>query len=262
MTARPAERERLICALDLPDAASARRQVRRLGKHVSFYKVGMQLFATSDGHRLVDWLLAQGKQVFADMKLFDIPRTVAAAVRGLRGRGIRFLSVHGGCGALDEAVAAADGDGMGILAVTVLTSMDEHSLRAAEPRGELGELVASRSRAAHAAGCAGVVCSALEAPRLKRELGDALLAVTPGIRAAGDALRGDQRRVVDIARAIANGSDYLVIGRPLLNASDPARAADAMQQAIGAALGAAGRADERARQARSAQAAALSAGWR
>ena len=98
--------------------------MRRLGEHVRFYKLGMELFATADGHRMLDWLLARDKQVFVDMKLFDIPRTVAAAVRGLCGRGIRFVSVHSASGALDEAVAAAAGDGMGVLAITVLTSMD------------------------------------------------------------------------------------------------------------------------------------------
>ena len=210
--------------------------MRRLGEHVRFYKLGMELFATADGHRMLDWLLARDKQVFVDMKLFDIPRTVAAAVRGLCGRGIRFVSVHSASGALDEAVAAAAGDGMGVLAITVLTSMDARRLNALGISGTLADTVASRSRMARAAGCAGVVCSAQETRRLRRELGDSLLAVTPGIRAGEHRGHDDQKRVAHVAEALANGSDYLVVGRPILNAEDPARAAAAMQEAIRAAL--------------------------
>ncbi len=226
-------RERLIHALDLPNAESARRHVERLGDSVHCYKLGLELWSTRGGQRLLDWLLARDKQVFVDLKLFDIPRTVAAATRNLRGRGIRYLSVYGDRDSLAAAVAEK-GD-MRILAITVLTSMDAVGLAELGMVGSVEDSVISRSKLAHAAGCDGVVCSARETPRLRRELGDALTAVTPGIRLSPERMRDaddDQKRTVHLRTAFANGADHVVVGRPILNAKDPAQAAAAMQDII------------------------------
>jgi len=223
-------RERLIVALDVPNADAARTLVATLGDQVLFYKLGLELFMTGGYFELVDWLVARGKQVFVDLKFFDVPETVRGAVRALHGRGIAFATVHGNQKMM-EAAAAAKGE-VKILAVTALTSLDRGDLDDLGFACDVDRLVLSRARRALEAGCDGVISSGLEAPMLKRELGQRLLVVTPGIRPVENRPVDDQKRTVDVAQAFANGADYIVVGRPIHQAPDPAAAAAAMQATI------------------------------
>jgi orotidine-5'-phosphate decarboxylase len=225
-----AREERLIAALDVADNEQAKALVQRLGDTVRFYKVGLELFMAGGVFELIDWLTKRGNKVFADLKFFDIPETVAAAVRGLRSRGVTFATVHGNQGML-EAAGAAKGN-VKILAVTVLTSLDQGDLDDLGFRCDVEKLVLSRARRALAAGCDGVISSGMEAPALRRELGDRLLVVTPGIRPVENRADDDQKRTVDVARAFANGADYIVVGRPIRQAADPRAAAQAIQATI------------------------------
>lgn len=223
-------RERLIAALDVPTADDARRLVRALGDSVHFYKLGFELLMSGDYFTLVDELAAAGKQLFLDLKLYDIPETVGRAVRSLRDRPVRFVTVHYGALVLEAACREA-GD-VGILAVTVLTSLGPEDLR------DLGfaeavaaeDLVLARSRRALDLGCAGVIASPLEAAQIRAAVGPKLAIVTPGIRptAAGD----DQRRVATPEAAFRAGADYIVVGRPIRDAADPRAAALAIQETI------------------------------
>jgi len=215
--------ERLIFALDVPGAEEARRLVGTLREAVQFYKVGLELFLAGDGFALVDWLAEQDKSVFLDLKLYDIPETVARAVRRLRKRPITFLTVHGD-GAILEAACREKGD-LKILAVTVLTSLDRAGLRELGFQGEVPDLVLARARRALEVGCDGVICSGQEAKLLRDHLGDELLIVTPGIRPSKNRPADDQKRVVTVEAALRSGADYLVIGRPIRDAPDPYQAA-------------------------------------
>ena len=221
--------ERLIAALDVPSAAEARQLVEKLGDAVAFYKIGLELSTSGEYYALLDWLVKRGKGVFCDLKLYDIPETVRRAVANLRGRGVSFLTVHGDR-AIMEAAAREKGE-IGILAVTVLTSLDKSDLESMMGyRGEVKDLVLARAAAARAAGCDGVIASGHEAAGIKAANRD-LLVVTPGIRpAGGDA--ADQKRVMDVATAFRSGADYIVVGRPIRDAKDPAAAARDMQKAI------------------------------
>ena len=230
-------RERLIFALDVPDAGAARRLVEQLEDSVVFYKLGLELLMAGGYHELLAWLVARGKKVFADIKFYDIPATVAAAVRQLAGRGVTFATVHGNQAIMEAAVAAA-GD-VRILAVTVLTSFDRGDLEELGYAGDVQQLVIARARRALAAGCAGVICSGIEAEAIRRELGARLLVVTPGIRPAGDRAEDDQKRVLTVERAFAAGADYVVVGRQIRDAADPRATAEAIQGSILASLAAA-----------------------
>jgi orotidine-5'-phosphate decarboxylase len=223
-------RERLIVALDVPSVSDARALVAKLGDEVVFYKLGLELFMTGGYFELVDWLAARGKRVFVDLKFFDVPETVRSAVRALRGRGIALATVHGNQKMM-EAAAAEKGD-VKILAVTVLTSLDRGDLDDLGFACDVDRLVLSRARRALEAGCDGVISSGLEAPLLKRELGDRILVVTPGIRPVENRPADDQKRTVDVAQAFANGADYIVVGRPIRQAADPVAAAAAIQATI------------------------------
>jgi len=224
--------ERLIVALDLPDAAEARALVAQLDTAVAFYKLGLELFMGGAYPGLVDWLVARGKRVFIDLKFFDVPETVRGAVRALRGRGVALATVHGNQRMM-EAAAAEKGE-VKLLAVTVLTSLDRGDLDDLGFACDVGELVLSRARRALAAGCDGVVSSGLEARQLRDELGERLLVVTPGIRPVENRPADDQKRTVDVAQAFANGADYIVVGRPIRQAPDPRAAAEAIQATIAA----------------------------
>lgn len=228
MSAIP-RRERLIVALDVPGAAEARALVEKLGGAAGFYKIGLELFTAGGTFELADWLLKRGHKVFADLKLYDIPETVRRAVANLRGRGITFLSVHGNRAIME--VAAKEKGEMKILAVTVLTSFGAADLAELGYGGDLQRLVLSRARGAAESGCDGVIASGLEAPGIRSSFGDRLLIVTPGIRPAGTGV-ADQKRTVDVAQAFANGADYIVVGRPIRDAADPAAAAEAIQATI------------------------------
>jgi orotidine-5'-phosphate decarboxylase len=224
-------RERLIFAMDVPDADAARGLADRLGDAVAFYKIGLELFTAGGSFELVDWMVGRGKRVFLDLKFFDVPATVAAAVRNLRGRGVTFTTVHGNQAIMEAAAQAAAGD-VGILAVTVLTSLDRGDLDDLGFQCDVGELVLSRARRALAAGCAGVVSSGLEAKALRAGVDDRLIVVTPGIRPVENRPADDQKRVVDVAQAFANGADHIVVGRPIRDAADPRAAAEAIQATI------------------------------
>lgn len=225
-------RERLIVALDCATAEDARRLVRQLGDAACFYKVGLELFCADGALRLVDELVGAGHEVFLDLKLFDIPATVAAAVRNLRRRGARFVTVHASRRVL--AAACAERGELGVLAVTVLTSFDGADLRdlGYPPAVTAEELVLQRADTALAEGCEGVVASPLEARRIRAAVGDALAIVTPGIRPDPGAGGDDQRRVATPRAAFEAGADYLVIGRPIREAPDPRAAAVAVQATI------------------------------
>jgi orotidine-5'-phosphate decarboxylase len=225
-----AARDRLIVALDVAAPDQARALVAKLGDAVTFYKVGLELFMHPGCFELVEWLVRQGKQVFVDLKFFDVPETVRGAVRALRNRGVTFATVHGNQAIL-EAAGAEKGD-VKILAVTVLTSLDRGDLDDLGFQCDVADLVLSRARRALAAGCDGVISSGLEAPLLKRELGERILVVTPGIRPVENRPADDQKRTVDVAQAFANGADYIVVGRPIRAAPDPRAAAQAMQATI------------------------------
>ena len=227
--------ERLIVALDVPGAAEARALVERIGDAACFYKVGLELFMAGGYFELVDWLVGRGNRVFADLKMFDIPETVARAVANLRGRGISFATVHGNQ-AMMQAAAREKGE-LKILAVTVLTSLDRGDLDDLGFSCDVERLVLSRARRAMEAGCDGVISSGLEAQRLKSEFRDRLLVVTPGIRPVDNrpidnGAADDQKRTVDVAQAFANGADYIVVGRPIRQAADPRAAARTIQQTI------------------------------
>jgi orotidine-5'-phosphate decarboxylase len=227
-----AARDRLIVALDVAAPDLARALVATLGDAVTFYKVGLELFMHPGCFALVEWLVRQGKRVFVDLKFFDVPETVRGAVRGLRNRGVTFATVHGNQAIL-EAAGAEKGE-VKILAVTVLTSLDRGDLDDLGFKCDVADLVLSRARRALAAGCDGVISSGLEAPMLKRELGERILVVTPGIRPVENRPADDQKRTVDVAQAFANGADYIVVGRPIRTAPDPRAAAQAMQATIAA----------------------------
>ncbi|MDP2792929.1 MAG: orotidine-5'-phosphate decarboxylase [Sulfurisoma sp.] len=223
-------RDRLIVALDVADAAAARALVIQLGDAVSFYKIGLELFMAGGYFELLQWLTAQGKKVFVDLKFFDVPETVCSAVRALVGSGATFATVHGNQAIMEAAVR--DKGELKILAVTVLTSLDRGDLDDLGFACDVDKLVLSRARRALEAGVDGIVSSGLEAPMIRHELGQRLLVVTPGIRPVENKPADDQKRTVDVAQAFHNGADYIVVGRPIRQAPDPRAAAEAVQATI------------------------------
>lgn len=227
--------ERLIVALDVPTPQQALALVEKLGDAANFYKAGMQLLSAGGYMHLIDELHERGHKVFADLKFFDVPATVGSAVRGLRDRGIHFLTVHGNQ-AIMEAAAENKGASMKILAVTALTSLDRGDLNDLGFKCDIDELVLSRARRAVEAGCDGVIASGRELPVLRQALGDRLLVVTPGIRPLDNNEVQDQKRVVTPQAAIAGGADHIVVGRPINAASDPRSVALAIQNEISRGL--------------------------
>ena len=213
-------RDRLIVALDLPTVAEARALVKRLGTCVSFYKIGMEL-VYGGGLPLASELIAQGKQVFVDLKLHDIPNTVERATAQIARLGVTFLTVHGYPQTMAAARIGAAGSGLKLLAVTVLTSSDDADLLAAGYALSARDLVARRAVQARDAGLDGVILSPQEARAMRAALGPQLLLVTPGVRPAG-AEAGDQKRVMTPGEAIQAGADYLVVGRPVAQAAHDA----------------------------------------
>jgi orotidine-5'-phosphate decarboxylase len=228
-----AARDRLIVALDLPSVAAAETMIARLGEAVSFYKIGYQL-AYAGGLPLVRQLADQGKKVFVDLKLHDIGNTVARGVESVARLGATFLTVHAYPQTMKAAVEAR-GSSLKILAVTVLTSYDDGDLHAAGYRLSVSDLVEARAQQAQVLGVDGLVSSPEEAAALRKIVGHQMSLVTPGVRPAGSAT-GDQKRMMTPGRAIAAGSDYLVIGRPIMEAGDPKAAANAIQAEIAQAL--------------------------
>lgn len=222
--------ERLMFAMDVPGPAEARKLAEQLGDSVQFYKLGLELFMGGGYWELVDWMVGQGKKVFVDLKFFDVPATVGGAVRRLGGRGVTCCTVHGNDSMLEAACEAKQD--VKILAVTVLTSLDRGDLDSLGFQCDPRQLVLSRARRALEIGCDGVVSSGLEAPDIRREVGSKLLVVTPGIRPVENRPADDQKRTVDVEQAFRGGADYIVVGRPIRNAPDPRKAAQAIQETI------------------------------
>lgn len=222
--------DRLIFAMDVPEAEQARALAERLGDAVTFYKLGLELMMAGGYFGLIDWLLERDKKVFVDLKFFDVPATVGRAVARLASRGVTFATVHGNQGIM-EAAAASKGD-VKVLAVTALTSLDRGDLDDLGFKCDVAELVLSRARRALEAGCDGVVASGLELPAMRREVDDRLLVVTPGIRPVENRPSDDQKRVVTVEQAFRDGADHIVVGRPIRDADDPRAAAAGIQQTI------------------------------
>ncbi|MEM7763580.1 MAG: orotidine-5'-phosphate decarboxylase [Pseudomonadota bacterium] len=225
-----APEDRLIFALDVADTEQAKQLVEELGDAVRFYKIGLELAMREGYFELLDWLVARGKQVFIDVKLFDVPATVAAAVRNLSERGATFCTVHGNQSIMEAA--AAEKGALKILAVTVLTSLDRGDMDDLGFDCDIPELVLSRARRALEAGCDGVISSGLEVPRLRQHVDNKLLVITPGIRPVENRPSDDQKRVVSVEQAFENGADYIVVGRPIRNAPQPRAAAEAIVETI------------------------------
>jgi orotidine-5'-phosphate decarboxylase len=228
-------RDRLIVALDLPSVEAAEAMIARLGDSVAFYKIGYQL-AYAGGLPLVRQLADKGKKVFADLKLHDIGNTVARGVESVAKLGATFLTVHAYPQTMKAAVEARAGSDLKLLAVTVLTSYDDGDLHAAGYRLGVSDLVEARTQQAQVLGIDGIVCSPEEAAALRKIVAHQMSLVTPGVRPAGTSF-GDQKRIMTPGRAIAAGADYLVVGRPVMEAPDPKAAADAIVAEITQALG-------------------------
>lgn len=222
--------DRLIVALDVATADEARALVSTLGDAATFYKIGLELFMAGGYFDLLDWLVAQNKKVFVDLKFFDVPETVRSAVRALSASGATLATIHGNQSIMEAAVK--DKGELKILAVTALTSLDQGDLDDLGFQCNVEELVLSRARRALETGVDGIVSSGLEAPMIRRELGDRLLVVTPGIRPVVNRPSDDQKRTVDVAQAFRNGADYIVVGRPIRNADDPVAATRDIQRTI------------------------------
>lgn len=219
-------RDRLIVALDVPSIEMALSLVTRLGRSVTFYKVGYQL-GYAGGLAFARQLIDDGKQVFLDFKLHDIGNTVEKGVESVAKMGAAFLTIHAYPQTMQAAVKGRGASKLKILAVTVLTSYDDNDLANAGYRMKVGELAATRAQQACDLGIDGLVCSPEEAANLRKIVGGKMTLVTPGIRPAGSAT-GDQKRIMTPAKAIAAGADYLVVGRPITEAADPKAAAEAI----------------------------------
>jgi len=225
-------RDRLILALDVPDRDTALETVELLGDSVNFYKLGLELSMSGSYFDLVEQLLRRGKRVFCDLKFFDVPETVARAVCQLKDRGVDCTTVHGNDSMLRAAVG--EKNGLKILAVTVLTSLDQGDLEDLGFQCDVEALVRSRAQRALEIGCDGVVSSGLEISSLRRALGNQLIIVVPGIRPVQNRPVDDQKRIVTPTQAFQNGADYIVVGRPIRDAEDPRAKAEAIQAEIAA----------------------------
>ncbi|WP_395515745.1 orotidine-5'-phosphate decarboxylase [Pseudorhizobium flavum] len=227
-------RNRLIVGLDIPTVGEAEKMVATLGDTVSFYKIGYQL-AFAGGIEFARDLAKDGKNVFLDMKLLDIDNTVAKGVENIATMGMTMLTVHAYPKAMRAAVKAAEGSGLCLLAVTVLTSMDDADLLEVGYQADARTLVTRRAEQALAAGMGGIVCSAEESAAVRKIAGSDMAIVTPGIRPAGSDA-GDQKRVMTPGDALRAGSSHLVVGRPIVKAADPRAAARAILAEMTSAL--------------------------
>ena len=229
-------KDRLIFAMDVPDCGRARALAEELGDAITFYKIGLELMMSGEYFELLDWLLERDKKVFCDLKFFDIPATVGSAVRQLKDRGASFVTVHGNRSIM-EAAAENKGETLKVLGVTVLTSLDRGDLDDLGFDCDVEALVLSRARQCLESGCDGVISSGLEVPRLREFVDEKLLVVSPGIRPVDNKPVGDQKRVVTVETAFANGCDYIVVGRPIRDADSPRALAESMQASIAAQVG-------------------------
>ncbi len=220
--------DRLILALDVESVAKAKKIVKEIGSTIHFYKLGLQLFMAGGYFELIEWLRKRNKKVFVDLKFFDVPQTVKSAVAQLKDKGAQFVSVHGNDAILSAAVEKKNG--LKVLAVTVLTSLDQKDLDDLGFKCNIRELVLSRAKRALKLGCDGVISSGIEAPKLRDKLGNNFLIVTPGIRPVKN--MDDQKRTVDLKTAFRNGADYVVIGRPILADKNRKKKAEEFQKEI------------------------------
>ena len=231
--------ERIILALDVEKPEIAKEWVKKTESSLGFYKVGLQLFLAG-WFDIVDWIIDRGHKVMVDLKFFDIPETVKLAMAQLNDRGVSLATVHGNDPIIRASLAARGGEdsGLKILAVTVLTSFGEEDLRAMGMTQTIEDLVFFRAKRALDLGCDGVVSSGLEAARLRHHLGEKLLIVTPGIRPGANISNNDddQTRIMTAEKAIANGADHVVVGRPITRAEDPLLVIGEMQDEIGKGL--------------------------
>ncbi len=218
--------ERLIVALDVPSISEARALIDRLDGVVSFFKIGLWLEFAAGFDGLLDDLIRRGKKVFLDTKMFDIGETVRQGVTRAAERGVSFVTVHGDSEIIEAAAEGKAGSDLKILVVPVLTSLDTGGLRELGYGGSLKELIIARARTTWASGCNGIIAAPQDNPNeIRRAAGaEGLLVVTPGVRLAGSAL-DDHKRSGTPAQAIADGADYLVVGRPIIRGEDPALAA-------------------------------------
>ena len=220
--------DRLIFALDVPEIKVAKDIVSELDESVNFYKIGMELLMTGKYFELLNWLIDNDKKVFVDLKFFDVPETVGRTIARLSDYGATFATVHGNQALMESAVQ--NKQNLKILAVTALTSLDRGDLDDLGFDCNVQDLVISRAKRAFEAGCDGVVSSGLEVPFLREYVDNKLIAVTPGIRPVAN--DDDQKRVVDVATAFKNGSDYIVVGRPIKNTDNRYKAASDIQKII------------------------------
>jgi orotidine-5'-phosphate decarboxylase len=232
--------KRIIFALDLENVSEAKAWVKKLESHVKFFKVGLQLFLAG-WFDIIEWILKRDLEVMVDLKFFDVPETVASAVSQLKDRGATFATVHGNDQILKAAVEHKNGTK--ILAVTVLTSLDQADINELGFQCSVEDLVFSRAKRALDIGCDGVISSGIEAPRLRQDLGDTFLIVVPGVRPVSNqtddeqsSWNDDQKRIVGIKEAFQNGADYIVLGRPIRQANDPLAMVKKMQKEIAEAL--------------------------
>ncbi len=230
-------RERLIFALDVPTVNEAKSLVEQLGDSVIFYKLGLEIFMAGGYYELIEWLRERKKEVFVDLKFFDVPQTARGRIwrfLQLKNHDVRFVTVHGNDAILKAAVE--NKNGLKILAVTVLTSLDQADLNDLGFKCDVQTLVLSRARRAIEIGCDGVISSGLEARQLRVDLGPNFLIVTPGIRPVENT-SDDQKRKVDIEEAFLSGADYIVVGRPIKQAPNPKVKAEEIQKRIAALFG-------------------------
>ena len=220
--------DRLIFALDVPEISDAMEIVRELDDSVNFYKIGMEMLMTGKYFELLEWLIKKEKKVFVDLKFFDVPETVGRTIARLSEFGATFATIHGNQALMEKAVE--NKNNLKILAVTALTSLDRGDLDDLGFACDVKDLVISRARRAFEAGCDGIVSSGLEVPFIREHIDNKLIAVTPGIRPVEN--DDDQKRVVDVATAFQNGSDYIVVGRPIKNADNRYEAASNIQKII------------------------------
>ncbi|MCU0818589.1 MAG: orotidine-5'-phosphate decarboxylase [Beijerinckiaceae bacterium] len=223
-------RDRVIVALDVPDVAAAKAVVETLGDRATFYKVGYEL-AFVGGLGFAQDLAKSGKKVFLDLKLHDIPNTIEKGVSQIARMGMTFLTVHAYPQTLAAAAKGAAGSPLGILGVSVMTSMDDGDLARAGYGMGVQDLIARRAKQIYEAGCAGIICSATDIATVRGAAGDGLKVITPGIRPAGSAI-GDQKRVMTPGEAMRAGIDHMVIGRPITGVADPAAAMQAILNEI------------------------------
>jgi orotidine-5'-phosphate decarboxylase len=227
-------RDRLIFALDVDSQAEATRWIEILGDSVQFYKVGMELLTSGDYFNVIADLVDRGKKVFVDLKFFDVPATVASAVKGLRRHRATFCTIHGN-DAMMRAAVDVKGD-LQVLAVTALTSLDQRDLNDLGFQCDAKALVTSRAKAALALGIDGVVSSGLEAADIRAACGNKILVVCPGIRPVENRVIDDQKRTVDVSQAFEFGADFIVVGRPIRHAAEPKAMAESIQAQIKSAL--------------------------